>query len=97
VLFLEDLCSLMLEHLYAGTELCWVSRNRSGKDSARVWLWEQSGRTDLACLREIVGHDPDDLCDRHRRESSVTEMALQMLQNELEKIVERTAAFNIHR
>ncbi len=41
VLFFEDLCSLTLEHLYAGTELCWVSRNRSGKDSASVELWEQ--------------------------------------------------------
>jgi hypothetical protein len=32
----------MSELLYAGTELCWVSRNKSGKDSARVGLWEQS-------------------------------------------------------
>jgi hypothetical protein len=43
--------SLMVGGLYAGTELCWVSRNRSGMDSARVRLWEQSGNVEkIECV-----------------------------------------------
>ena len=47
----------------------------------------------LANRGEIVGHEPDDRGDRHRRESAVAVMPLQRFQDQLEKIMEGTAAF----
>jgi hypothetical protein len=68
-------------------------------DSARVGLWEQLGNVekiewravDLAGLREIRCYQAHDGLGGHRHKSLFAEVCSQRFQNQLKKIVDRTA------